>query len=225
MVNHLRNNLTSSTWPTSLDLANRDGGVLWARASEIVCRRSSRYKRVTASTLVTRCAFAGQRHRLSREGNPLNNPLVCRTMVLSTAFSSDLTKLDDGLRLIVRNWAFSETTAADTADPGSERSPHQLSGGQQALLGLALVLALSSYQNPPLYLLDEVDAALDETNQVRRPSCHSTCQRHTFCLGFALSADEFWFRPCDLEKLSHARRDTLSESSRAGGGCGPEDQP
>lgn len=47
-----------------------------------------------------------------------------------------------------------------------ERSPQELSGGQQAMLGLALVLALSSYQAPPLCLLDEVDAALDETNQV-----------------------------------------------------------
>lgn len=57
-------------------------------------------------------------------------------------------------------------SAASTRTAEVERSPQELSGGQQALLGLALVLALSSYQAPPLCLLDEVDAALDETNQV-----------------------------------------------------------
>lgn len=57
--------------------------------------------------------------------------------------------------------------AAPPATSAVERSPQELSGGQQALLGLGLVLALSSYQAPPLCLLDEVDAALDETNQVR----------------------------------------------------------
>ena len=58
----------------------------------------------------------------------------------------------------------SPAAPAATTDVG--RSPQELSGGQQALLGLALVLALASYHAPPLCLLDEVDAALDETNQV-----------------------------------------------------------
>ncbi|CAM9530998.1 unnamed protein product, partial [Discosporangium mesarthrocarpum] len=62
-------------------------------------------------------------------------------------------KLEEGLILAVGN------------DNDTKRSPTELSGGQQALLGLALVLALSTYQPPPLCLLDEVDAALDETNQ------------------------------------------------------------
>ncbi|CAM9172353.1 unnamed protein product [Pylaiella littoralis] len=85
-------------------------------------------------------------------------------------------KLEDGLRLVVRNEntqvaaaaaaaAADAATAAPSAAAVVERSPRELSGGQQALLGLALVLALSSYQVPPLCLLDEVDAALDETNQ------------------------------------------------------------
>ncbi|CAM9725385.1 unnamed protein product, partial [Ectocarpus sp. 12 AP-2014] len=86
--------------------------------------------------------------------------------------------LEDGLRLVVRNGNTQAAAAAAAAaaattvtTPSSavagvvERSPQELSGGQQALLGLALVLALSSYQAPPLCLLDEVDAALDETNQ------------------------------------------------------------
>eukprot|EP00904_Undaria_pinnatifida_P001449 jgi/Undpi1/11304/HiC_scaffold_30.g13602.m1 len=82
------------------------------------------------------------------------------------------TKLEDGLRLVVRNVNVSATahlpsTSDDVsaASAAAERSPKELSGGQQALLGLALVLALSSYQAPPLCLLDEVDAALDEANQ------------------------------------------------------------
>jgi len=62
--------------------------------------------------------------------------------------------------------AAAAAAAARPATSVVERSPQELSGGQQALLGLALVLALSSYQAPPLCLLDEVDAALDETNQV-----------------------------------------------------------
>ena len=41
----------------------------------------------------------------------------------------------------------------------------QLSGGQKTLLALAFVLALAEYSSSPLYLLDEIDAALDEGNQ------------------------------------------------------------
>lgn len=77
------------------------------------------------------------------------------------------------MRLLVRNESTPVATATTSAGDGPpmaagaavERSPQELSGGQQALLGLALVLALSSYQAPPLCLLDEVDAALDATNQ------------------------------------------------------------
>lgn len=76
-------------------------------------------------------------------------------------FACHTRQLEDGLHLVVRN---ETATATETA---AERSPHELSGGQQALLGLSLVLALSSYQAPPLCLLDEIDAALDESNQVR----------------------------------------------------------
>lgn len=86
-------------------------------------------------------------------------------------------KLEDGLRLVVRNENAPATANLPSTSDGvsavsaaAERSPAELSGGQQALLGLALVLALSSYQAPPLCLLDEVDAALDETNQVRYSS-------------------------------------------------------
>jgi len=45
------------------------------------------------------------------------------------------------------------------------RGVSELSGGQKALLSLAFVFALAVHRPSPLYLLDEVDAALDETNQ------------------------------------------------------------
>ncbi|OQR90579.1 ATP-binding Cassette (ABC) Superfamily, partial [Thraustotheca clavata] len=39
----------------------------------------------------------------------------------------------------------------------------ELSGGQQTLLGMAYVFALAQYSASPLYVLDEIDAALDES--------------------------------------------------------------
>ena len=40
----------------------------------------------------------------------------------------------------------------------------ELSGGQQSLLALSLILAILVYKPSPLYILDEVDAALDVSN-------------------------------------------------------------
>jgi structural maintenance of chromosome 2 len=37
----------------------------------------------------------------------------------------------------------------------------ELSGGQRSLVALSLVLAMLKYKPAPLYILDEVDAALD----------------------------------------------------------------
>ena len=37
----------------------------------------------------------------------------------------------------------------------------ELSGGQRSLLALSYVLALLKYKPAPLYILDEIDAALD----------------------------------------------------------------
>lgn len=37
----------------------------------------------------------------------------------------------------------------------------ELSGGQRSLLALSFVLALLKYKPAPIYILDEIDAALD----------------------------------------------------------------
>ena len=47
----------------------------------------------------------------------------------------------------------------------SNSSISELSGGQKGLLSLSFVFSLCSLKPSPLYLLDEVDAALDEGNQ------------------------------------------------------------
>ena len=48
----------------------------------------------------------------------------------------------------------------------------ELSGGQRSLIALSLVLSLLRFKPAPVYILDEIDAALDLSHtQVRLPTC------------------------------------------------------
>ena len=59
------------------------------------------------------------------------------------------------------------TRGTDGEGVAWKTSTVELSGGQRTLLGLAFVLAIAKYQPSPVYILDEVDAALDEGNQAK----------------------------------------------------------
>ncbi len=64
----------------------------------------------------------------------------------------------------------------------------ELSGGQRSLLALSLVLALCKYKPAPIYILDEVDAALDLNHTqvcsglcaAPRPCQHARKTTHAF---------------------------------------------
>merc|ERR1712129_535065 len=63
----------------------------------------------------------------------------------------------DGLEVKV---AFG-TDEADGGKPIWKQSLSELSGGQRSLLALSLILSLLLFKPAPLYVLDEIDAALD----------------------------------------------------------------
>jgi structural maintenance of chromosome 2 len=56
----------------------------------------------------------------------------------------------------------------------------ELSGGQRSLLALSLILSLLLFKPAPMYILDEIDAALDLSHTqnigtviVNTPTCHA----------------------------------------------------
>ncbi|KAH7425930.1 hypothetical protein KP509_11G078100 [Ceratopteris richardii] len=69
--------------------------------------------------------------------------------------------VEDGVR-----FAFSNQSSKMSANEWKTKL-EELSGGQKTLLSLAFLLAVSIPGRSPLYLLDEIDAALDEENQNR----------------------------------------------------------
>lgn len=79
-----------------------------------------------------------------------------------------------------------ELELVDSLDPFSEgilfsvmppkkswKNISNLSGGEKTLSSLALVFALHHYKPTPLYVMDEIDAALDFRNVSYPYPCHS----------------------------------------------------
>ena len=84
-------------------------------------------------------------------------------------------ELEGGIALTI--YTASSTSAGDAKSYGQQRSVKELSGGEKALVGLALTCALASFKQAPLYLLDEVDAPMDEHNQERAAEAVKACFR------------------------------------------------
>jgi len=49
---------------------------------------------------------------------------------------------------------------------GKQQRMHQLSGGQQSLVALALIFAIQRCDPAPFYVFDEIDSALDDTHRL-----------------------------------------------------------
>lgn len=53
---------------------------------------------------------------------------------------------------------------------GETQQMHNLSGGQKALVALALIFAIQRCDPAPFYLFDEIDSALDESHRTVKKS-------------------------------------------------------
>lgn len=76
-------------------------------------------------------------------------------------------RVEDGIEFVVWDAASGDRTISEDAlsDANSNVTLAQLSGGQKTLLSLSFIFAVATFHRSMFYLLDEVDAALDETNQ------------------------------------------------------------
>lgn len=77
--------------------------------------------------------------------------LLDRTLFITTNFNC-LPVIDPGINY-------------NCVAPGKRFQPmSNLSGGEKTVAALALLFAIHSYQPAPFFVLDEIDAALDNTN-------------------------------------------------------------
>lgn len=65
------------------------------------------------------------------------------------------------------------------------RDIQQLSGGEKTMAALALLFAIHSYRQAPFFVLDEVDAALDNVN-VKKVRALTECLRMCFVCVFVV---------------------------------------
>ncbi|KAJ9464290.1 Chromosome partition protein Smc [Diplonema papillatum] len=89
------------------------------------------------------------------------------------------------------------------------------SGGQRTIIALCLLLSISHLRAAPLYLLDEVDAALDESNQASIASLVSAAlaQRQVICITHHPSFRKFADKIFTLQ--NHHGASVLSSTSTA----------
>ncbi|KAI8590059.1 RecF/RecN/SMC N terminal domain-containing protein [Geranomyces variabilis] len=73
-----------------------------------------------------------------------------------------------------------------------------LSGGEKTVAALALLFAIHSYQPAPFFVLDEVDAALDNTNVAK---VANYIRRH--------ASDEFQFIVISLKNTFYEKAEAL----------------
>eukprot|EP01061_Rhynchopus_euleeides_P007332 TRINITY_DN16336_c0_g1_i1.p1 TRINITY_DN16336_c0_g1~~TRINITY_DN16336_c0_g1_i1.p1 ORF type:complete len:1063 (+),score=210.15 TRINITY_DN16336_c0_g1_i1:2311-5499(+) len=119
-------------------------------------------------------SFAVLQERASIVSNAANLELVAESMEQCDqgALQSCNASFTQYLRVLVPKFERVELRAVQKTDLSEgveviiDESPLQLfSGGQKTLIALAFLLAVAAFHAAPFYLLDEVDAALDETNQ------------------------------------------------------------
>ncbi|KAJ7530212.1 hypothetical protein O6H91_15G085300 [Diphasiastrum complanatum] len=82
--------------------------------------------------------------------------------------SVDLIKIgklvEHGVKMSFRNHS---SKSSDANDHHWKQNLEELSGGQRTMMCLAFILMVAKSQQASLYIMDEVDAALDEQNQTR----------------------------------------------------------
>jgi chromosome segregation ATPase len=77
-------------------------------------------------------------------------------------------QLSDQEKAYVEQGVYFDVRNDDTlmTNNNSSKATKELSGGQLTMLSMSYVFALACFSASPLYMLDEIDAALDEHNQV-----------------------------------------------------------
>ena len=100
--------------------------------------------------------FVGNFH-VATELNGLSNVTVAGVPVLLTNL------MQDNEVVILHKDAIAQVQFIDQVKFGEmwKTSLTELSGGQMSLLSLSLILAILLFKPAPLYILDEVDSALD----------------------------------------------------------------
>ena len=90
------------------------------------------------------------------------------------------------------------------------RDMEQLSGGEKTVAALALLFAIHSYRPAPFFVLDEVDAALDNVNV--RKVCHYIKQRSGEFQCLVISLKDMFYE--NANALVGVCRDKASNGSR-----------